>query len=288
MRARSTPQQDIRHGQRVPWVPPDFAPQGDSPTVCFDSRARPPIPVIAGAALDGRDVTLTSADGTRFSAYAVRAGQPGGIGVVILPDIRGLHTYYTELADRFAERGIDAVAIDYFGRTGGLGRRDDDFAFRPHVEQTRAQTIHEDVAAAAALLRSSDGGNVQKLFTIGFCFGGSISWAQAATDLELAGAIGFYGNPTMARGGGESAAELASRFRCPILALFGGTDQGIPASAVEQFNAALSAAGKPHEVKVYVGAPHSFFDRHAKTHADASNDAWRRILDFIDRYAAAA
>src|SRR5579859_944529 len=101
--------------------------------MCFDSRARPPIQPIAGGAIEASDMTLTSAGGTRFSAFAARAAEPKGVGVVILPDIRGLHTYYTELAQRFAERGYDALAFDYFGRTAGTGRRDDSFDWQTHV-----------------------------------------------------------------------------------------------------------------------------------------------------------
>ena len=90
--------------------------------MCFDHDSRPPIPPIAGGALDSRELTLTSADGTRLSAFEARAAEPSGAAIVILPDVRGLHAYYVELALRFAENGIDAVAIDWFGRTAGLGR----------------------------------------------------------------------------------------------------------------------------------------------------------------------
>ena len=78
--------------------------------MCFDLDARPPIPPIAGAALDAKDIKLKSSDGTEFMAFAARAAEPTGAGMIILPDVRGLHHYYEELAVRFAETGIDAVA----------------------------------------------------------------------------------------------------------------------------------------------------------------------------------
>ena len=62
-------------------------------------------------------VRLTSADGTCFMAYAARATSPTGAGMIVIPDVRGLHQYYKELALRFAEAGVDAVAIDFFART---------------------------------------------------------------------------------------------------------------------------------------------------------------------------
>jgi len=255
--------------------------------MCFDAIARPPIPAIAGGAIDGHDLTLSPRDGTQFSAYAARAAQPTGTGVVILPDVRGLHTYYTELADRFAEHGMDAVAIDYFCRTAGTGRREDDFQFWPHVEQTRASTVADDVAAATAYLRSSEGGSVTRVFTVGFCFGGSNSWLQAANNLGLVGAIGFYGRPVgPARNGSPAPVDLVAAYQCPILGLFGGADQGIPQEAIDTFDQALTTAKVPHELHVYPGAPHSFFDRHAAKYAEESADAWRRILAFIEQHTA--
>jgi carboxymethylenebutenolidase len=70
----------------------------------------------------------------------------------------------------------------------------------------------------------------------------------------------------------------------PILALMGGADQGIAAADVAAFEAALAAAGVEHEVVTYEGAPHSFFDRKQEQFAQASEDAWRRTLDFIGRH----
>jgi hypothetical protein len=91
--------------------------------MCFDLDSRPPIIPIAGGALDSSELVLDAADGNRFRAFRARASTANGAGIVILPDVRGLHPYYEELALRFAESGVDALAIDYFGRTAGLGNR---------------------------------------------------------------------------------------------------------------------------------------------------------------------
>ena len=251
--------------------------------MCFGTDSRPPIRPIAGAAIDGRRVELVAADRTRFAAYTADASGPSGAGVVLLPDVRGLHPYYEELALRFAEAGIDAVAIDYFGRTAGTGERGDDFEHAPHVEQTRYEALLEDVAAAAADLRERRG--VQALFTVGFCFGGRLGFLSATrAELALAGAIGFYGGPVgPARAGMPAPVDVADEVRCPLLGLFGGADQGIPRESVAAFDEALSGAGVDHELITYDGAPHGFFDRKADAFAEASADSWRRVLDFVHR-----
>jgi carboxymethylenebutenolidase len=85
--------------------------------MCVDNDSRPPIPPIAGGSASTYDLPLVSADGTRIMAHAARAKNPTGAGMVVIPDVRGLHPYYKELADRFSEIGVDAVAIDFFART---------------------------------------------------------------------------------------------------------------------------------------------------------------------------
>lgn len=250
--------------------------------MCFDAHARPPLPPIRGAALDARDLTLTSADGTRFAAYAARAEKPSGAGIVVLPDIRGLHPYYEELALRFAEAGVHAVALDPYARTAGTSKRGEGFEYEPHVAQLRHEALTADVAAAVDFLRSSDGAAADRLYTLGFCLGGRVSLLQAASGAGLSGVIGFYAWPTGPhRSGLPAPSDEAVRFRCPVLSLYGGADALIPAEARDAFDLALDAAGVEHRSVVYDGAPHSFFDRKAIDHADDSADAWRQVLEFV-------
>jgi carboxymethylenebutenolidase len=203
--------------------------------------------------------------------------------MIVLPDVRGLHTYYKELALRFAENGIDAIAIDYFARTDQAGDRGEGFDYLPHVKQTAFETVQADIAAAVAYLRSPDGGAVRSLFSVGFCFGGALSSLQAASGLGYAGVVSFYGWPLGLPIPVDvpKPIESADRFGCPVLAIYGGADQGIPPDAIQQFDRALDGAGVAHETHVYEGAPHSFFDRTQAQHAEASADAWQRVLSFV-------
>ena len=256
--------------------------------MCFDLDSRPPITPIAGGALDGTTMTLTSADGTAFGAFAARASHPTGAGILILPDVRGLHAYYEELAFRFAENGIDAVAIDYFGRTAGISGRGDDFEYGPHVGQTRWDTLTADIRAGAAALgtlRSEDAAPSHR-FVMGFCMGGRLAFLSGTLGLGLAGVIGFYGWPTGGSGSGSPApADVADRIEAPVLAVYGGADPNITEEVRGAFDAALDRAGAERRTIVYPGAPHSFFDRKAAEHADASAAAWAETLGFIKAHA---
>jgi carboxymethylenebutenolidase len=255
--------------------------------MCVDNDSRPPITPIAGGSAGGKDFTLTSADGTKFMAHAARAARPTGAGMVVIPDVRGLHVYYKELADRFAEIGVDAVAIDFFARTATTEDRSDKFDFLAEVPKTKPDTLQADIAAAAAYLRSPEGGQVRSLFSVGFCFGGALSYLQAASGLGYAGVIGFYGWPLGLKRWPDrpKPIDAVSRYACPVQSLFGGADEGIPQSDVNEFDNALKKAGIKHDMKVYPGAPHSFFDRKFTEFAEASADAWKRVQTFIGEHA---
>jgi carboxymethylenebutenolidase len=252
--------------------------------MCYDQKARPPLPPISGGAGvdEGRELVLTASDGNRFNAYSVTTDVSGGPGIVILPDVRGLHPFYEELATRFAEAGIHATALDYFGRTAGVGKRDDDFEFMPHVDQCGPDMISADVAAAVAHVRAPEGGAATSVFTVGFCFGGRNSFNQASRGHGLDGVIGFYGRVARRDDADSNApVDLAKDFTCPVLGLFGGADQSITREDVEAFGRALDDAGVRYEIKVYEGAPHSFFDRTFAQYREECDDAWNRMLRFI-------
>jgi carboxymethylenebutenolidase len=252
--------------------------------MCFDNKARPPLPPVFGGAASGRLLTLNSDDGTEFSAFAATTDKSNAPGIVILPDVRGLHGYFQELANRFAEAGLHAVAIDYFGRTAGVGARDDDFEFWPHVQQCQPDEVGMDVAAGIAHLRSNDGGGVRSAFTVGFCFGGRVSFNQSTRD-DLSGVIGFYGKVGQRDSDDRNAPLLkVENHKAPVLGLFGGADKGISEEEVEEFRVALEERKIPSAIKIYEGAPHSFFDRMFDQFKDECDDAWSRMLAFISEH----
>jgi carboxymethylenebutenolidase len=250
--------------------------------MCFDLDSRPPIVPIAGGALDSNELVLQSRDGNQFRAFRARATESNGAGIVILPDVRGLHPFYEELALRFAENGVDALAIDYFGRTAGISRRGDDFEHMPHVEQTTWPGIAADIQAGAENLRMEDEQRVDALFTVGFCFGGRLAYLSSTLGLDLAGAIGFYGIPLGAgRAGTPAPADVVDQMTNPILGIWGGADQATSPADVATFDDLLKLRQVEHRFVTYEGAPHSFFDKKAAEFADASTKAWEEVLTFV-------
>ena len=241
--------------------------------MCFSNDQHPPLPPRFSEIGSHGPTELAAADGNLFAAYDATPVTRRGASLVLLPDIRGLHPYYTDLALAFAMAGIDTVALDPYGRTAGAASRDDDFAYMPHVEALTSENVLTDSRAAAARLRERSDDPV---FTLGFCKSGGESWLLAASDLGASGCMGFYGRP-------GAAQEVVNMMVCPILILAAGADRATSPEDNAAFDRALTESGKEHEYVVYDGAPHSFFDRSFGDWAAACDDAWGRILGFIDR-----
>src|ERR1700759_998964 len=141
--------------------------------MCFSFDARPPAPPmdllpapIAGGA-GAELLELPSADGTRFSAALAEAPEDRGAGIVILPDVRGLYPFYSELAERFAQAGHHAIAIDYLGRSAGLGPGGRELKNRPEVQPVPGPQVAADAKGAIAALRERTGD--RPVLGVGFC-----------------------------------------------------------------------------------------------------------------------
>src|SRR4051812_6314856 len=254
--------------------------------MCFDLDSHPPIEPIAGGSLDADPVTLKATDGVEFRAFGARPAAPTGAGILVLPDVRGLHPYYEELALRFAEHGVAAVAIDYFGRTAGTDPRPPDFDYAPDLAQVSWEGLSADVKAGLEHLRGLDPAP-RSIFATGFCMGGRVASLSATFGEGLAGVIPFYGWPVGPhRTGMPAPADVAGQIECAVLAIYGGGDQGISAQVRRDYDEALSRAGVEHRTVVYDGAPHSFFDKKAAEFQGASNAAWEEALAFIRRHTA--
>ncbi len=249
--------------------------------MCHDHDSRPPAaPRPAGEVVERGTLTLTAADGNTFAAaYAAPAGA-ARVGVVVLPDVRGLHPYYVALAERFAEAGLPVVALDWFGRTADLpttGTREEDFDWSAHVPQMSDAGVDADVHAAVGYLRGRTSADLP-VVTVGFCLGGSHSWRLSGGGADLAGCAGFYGQP-------GRVGDAADRAALPTVMLIGGADAATPVADQLTLADRMRAAGADVDAVVYDGAPHSFFDRGFAEWAQACDDAWEHVLALTERVA---
>ena len=256
---------------------PEIAGGGHEP-MCFDHDSHPPIAPMAGAAIDSRSLELVASDGNRLTAFAADAPAPTGAGIVVLPDVRGLHPYYHELALRFAEAGVDAIAFDYFGRTARrpIGARGSSIRRmwpsspgRASRRTCRRRPSHPAGARAEGAVHDR------------LLYGRTVSFDLGSlADLGLAGVIGFYG-PVVGpgRAGSPAPADVAGSHDLSGAGHLRRRGSSIPPEAIATFDRALSDAGVEHSLVTYPDTPHSFFDRKQAEFADASAAAWGEVLD---------
>lgn len=198
--------------------------------------------------------------------------------VVVIQEWWGLVPHIKEVAERFAGEGFTALAPDlYYGQAAS----EPDEARKLAMTLDRERAIDE-IAAAADYLAGMTQVAPKKIGTVGWCMGGGLSLSAAAyhggADRgDIAAAVCFYGRPL-------DAADT-SRLTVPILGLYGSEDQGIPVSAVRDFESELIRHQVPHEINIYDGAHHAFFnDTRPAYDPVASADAWQRTLDWFGRH----
>lgn len=245
--------------------------------MCVPANAELPDLPLSGPMPSGERGFITAADGGQNAAYAVSPEGPTGVGVLILPDVRGLFHFYERLACAVAAEGYQALAIDYFGRTAGLEPRGEDWdSWDDDMDATSPELVTLDIRAGLTRLRDM---GATRCFILGFCFGGGIIFRNVDQELAVEGMVAVYG---VAREWNQypAAYDSLARASYPVLALFGGADENIPQEEVAAIETALDRSNVQHEVYVYPGAPHSFFDDHFSEHADACRDVWQRLLAF--------
>lgn len=247
--------------------------------MCYDTDATPPVFGVPKTPVTESRETLATAGGSRLAAFLAGPGERTGTAVLVLPDNRGLSGFYEQLATHLAGQGHLALAVDYFDRENPPPPTADDVPFAVRFLRFSDRVLGDVLPAAAARLRHAD--DTAPLVTVGCCMGGRFAFLAAARPLGLAGAVGLYGGP-QAFGDVPGPTQLAGEMTAPVLGLFGGADESIPADDVRAFGDALAAARVEHEIVTYPGAPHGFFDEHMAEHAEASADVWRRLLAFLD------
>lgn len=245
--------------------------------MCYESTAVPPFFGPAPMSATGTRITLTSADNADFGAYLTTPERPDPTGVVILPDLNGMSAFYEQLALRLAEHGHPALGFDYFGRSAGIDYQARPADFSP-FGNLRRDRLQSDLVSAIERLRAA---GCAEVVALGFCLGGRLAFLASTPRFGLAGAIGLYGAPGIAGPYGPGPTQHAADLDAPILALFGGADDGIPPGEVTAFGQALTAANVPHDIVTYPDAPHGYFEVDQHVHAHACADSWRRILAFL-------
>ncbi|HVZ06110.1 dienelactone hydrolase family protein [Hyphomicrobium sp.] len=251
-------------------------------------------PVRAGAiktdtsGLDAGSTQIKVSGGEMPAYFARPTDAPNPPIVLVAMEIFGLHEYIKDVARRIAKLGALAVAPDYYFRQGNLAEIGEISKLMPLVNSKPDAELLSDLDATVRWAESQ-GGDKTRIGIIGFCRGGRTVWEYCATSDDVKAGVSFYGSlidPAAQKSiWPRSPLELASQMKAPVLGLYGAEDQGITPAQVARMKAALAAAGKTAEFKIYPGAGHGFHaDYRPSYNKDAAEDAWQEATAWLKKW----
>jgi carboxymethylenebutenolidase len=239
--------------------------------------------------LTAGDAKVKVSDGEMPAYFARPAGVQNPPVILVAMEIFGLHEYIRDVTRRLGKLGAFAVAPDYYFRKGeDLTKITDIPKLMPIVNTKPDAELFSDLDATVAWAKSQ-GGDVSRLGIMGFCRGGRTVWEYTAHNNGLKAGVAFYGTvvdpPAQKPLWPKSPTELAAEMKAPVLGLYGEADQGIPVAQVEALMAALQAAGRTAEFKIYPDAPHGFHADYRQSYRkEAADDAWAQMTAWFKKY----
>lgn len=246
-------------------------PQVVAPTPAPDTNR----PVGMGEGVGILETNVRYGDGDALMGYLARpVDNTGRNAVIVIQEWWGLNEHIRDVTRRFAMQGFVALAPDLYD---GVSTTEPDEARKLVMELDMMQAVQE-IGAAADFLLAQDFVTGEKVGVLGFCMGGGLSLQTALSQADKIGvAVAFYGRPL-------STAD-AARVQVPVLGLYGADDGGIPVEEVQAMEAGFAQAGIPHEIEIYPGAEHAFFnDTRASFNRSAAQDAWTRANVWLRTY----
>lgn len=196
-------------------------------------------------------------------------------GIVVIQEWWGLTDDIQEIADRYAVEGFVAFAPDLYH--GYVAEEPDDA--RKHAMELERDVAAQEIDAAIGWLKEERG--LSKVGAVGYCMGGGLALATAVRPTSNVDAVHVY------YGGGMPGYDQLKTIRVPVLGSYGSEDAGIPVEQVRELERALDEAGVPHDITIYEGAGHAFFnDRRPAYDEDAAMDSWMKSIPFFARHLA--
>jgi carboxymethylenebutenolidase len=228
------------------------------------------------------EVSIPAAD-REIPAYRAMPAKSGTFPVIlVVQEIFGVHEHIRDVCRRLAKQGYMAIAPELYARQGSVADiADVKEIISKVVSKVPDAQVMSDLDATVAYAKASGHGDVAKLGITGFCWGGRITWLYAAHSAQVKAGVAWYGKVV-----GDGTAntprhpvDIAAELKAPVLGLYGGADQGIPAESINRMRAACKAAGKQCEIVVYPDTPHAFnADYRPSYRPEAAKDGWSRML----------
>jgi carboxymethylenebutenolidase len=204
--------------------------------------------------------------------------------ILVVHEVFGVHEHIQDLCRRLAKLGYFAVSPALFAREGDVGSMTNQDDIMGVVRSVPDSQVASDLDATVAWAKSTGNADTSRLAITGFCWGGRQVWLYAAHNHNLKAAAAWYGVLDWPKSDKApyNPIDVVASIDVPVLGLYGGADQGIPADHIYALRDALKAAGKDCRFIVYPDTPHGFnADYRASYRPDQAKDAWKHMLDWF-------
>jgi carboxymethylenebutenolidase len=230
----------------------------------------------------GEWVDVPAAAGSPVRAWVVYPERKDKAGVVIvIQEIFGLTDWIRAVADQLARDGFIAIAPDLLtgkgpnnGNTDAFASRDDVVKAVQGLNAAEVRSRLDAVRQYGMKLPASNG----KTGTVGFCWGGGVSFRYAGEQPALNAAVVYYGT--------SPDPGVLAQINTPVLGLYGGDDARVNAT-IEPAAAALKAKGTTYEHEIYQGAGHGFLraqNGRENANRKATEQAWPKTIAFLKEH----
>jgi carboxymethylenebutenolidase len=242
-----------------------------------EAGSTPPSDSVSGAPIPAtEEVRFTGPQGELIGVVSTAADPKGA--VLVIHENRGLTPHIRSIPQRLAAVGYTALAIDLLSEEGGTASMPTEGDATAGLSNAPAERMIADLRAGLDELAKRTPG--AKLAVIGFCFGGGMTWQLlAAGEPRLSAAVPFYGPA-------PADADFSGSANAAVLGIYAELDSRVNGSQ-DAARAALEAAGLVHEIKVFPGVDHAFFnDTGARYNAEQAAAAYQAMLAWFDQHLA--
>lgn len=241
-------------------------------TVGATPSSAAPAPAVTTTPASGEEIRFSGPNGELIGVLAETSAVRGA--VLVIHENRGLTPHIRSIPARLAADGYTALAIDLLSAEGGTASLPSEGDATAALGNAPAERLIADLRAGLDELERRAAGS--KLATIGFCFGGAMTWQLlAAGEPRLAAAVPFYG--PFPEGAGLDGSPNAA-----VLGVYASLDDRVN-QTLEAAESALTAAGLTHVLRMFEGVDHAFFnDTGPRYDAEAAGQAYQAMLEWFD------
>ena len=208
--------------------------------------------------------------------------------ILVVQEIFGVHEHIKDICRRFAKLGYLAIAPELFTRQGDVSTMTDiGEILSKVVAKVPDEQVFSDLDATVAYVKSTGRANMDKLATVGFCWGGRTVWLYSAHNPAIKTGVAYYGllNGMKSDIKANDPIDIASSLKVPVLGLYASQDSFIKPEIIEQMQAGLEKSGSGSEIVVFPNVSHGFNADYRPTYNKTAADySWKLTSDWLKNH----